>query len=135
MKTAEELTERQKKFAEFYFVLNNGTKAAIKAGYAESGAHVEASRAIKNPKVKAYIEELQKERRERIQSRLAGMSEKAAEMMFELATTADSESVRLTTIKDILNRAGYKAVEKLENKNEHSGKITFGFRDPSLKEE
>jgi hypothetical protein len=63
------------------------------------------------------------------------MAEKAAEMMFELATTADSESVRLSAIKDILDRAGYKATDKVEQKNEHSGKITFGFRDPSLKEE
>jgi phage terminase small subunit len=135
VKTTEELTDRQKKFAEAFLELSNGTKAAIEAGYAGAGAHTGASRLLKNVKVKGYLEGLQKERRERIQSRLVGMAEKAAEMMFELATTADSESVRLSAIKDILDRAGYKATDKVEQKNEHSGKITFGFRDPSLKEE
>jgi hypothetical protein len=47
-----ELTERQKKFADFYFELNNGTKAAIKAGYAASSAYAEASRQLKNVKVR-----------------------------------------------------------------------------------
>jgi hypothetical protein len=77
------------------------------------------------------LEELQKERRERIQNRLAAMAEKAAEMMFDLAVNAESENVRLSAIKDILDRSGYKATDKVEQKNEHSGKIEFGFRDPA----
>lgn len=130
MKTYEDLTDKQKKFAEAYFELSKGTQAAIIAGYAEGSAHVEASRLLKNDKVREYIEELQKERRERIQYRLAAMAEKAAEMVFELAVNAESETVRLSAIKDILDRSGYKATDKIEQKNEHSGKITFGFIDP-----
>jgi phage terminase small subunit len=38
VKTHEELTDKQKKFAEAYFELNNGTKAAIAAGYGEKGS-------------------------------------------------------------------------------------------------
>jgi phage terminase small subunit len=98
-----ELTKRQKKFAEAYFELNNGTKAAITAGYGEKGAHAEASRQLKNVKVRAYLEELQKERRERIQNRLSTMAVKAVEMIFELAINAESENVRLTALKDILD--------------------------------
>ena len=77
-----------------------------------------------------YIEELQKVRRERIQDRLAAMAEKAAEMVYELAIRAESENVRLTALRDILDRAGYKATERVEKKNEHYGKIEFGFIDP-----
>lgn len=130
MKTLDNLTEKQKKFAIVYFELNNGTKAAIAAGYGEKGAHAEASRLLKNVKVRDYLEELHKERRERIQNRLAAMAEKSAEMVFDLAMNAESENVRLAAIKDILDRGGYKATDRVEQKNEHSGKITFGFVDP-----
>lgn len=34
------------------------------------------------------------------------MAEKAAEMMFELAMNAESENVRVSALKDILDRAG-----------------------------
>ncbi|MFP7300101.1 terminase small subunit [Neobacillus niacini] len=125
------LSDKQKKFVEIYFELNNGTKAAIMAGYGEKGAHAEASRQLKNVKVRGYLEELQKERRVRIQNRLATIAEKAVEMLFDLAVNGESENVRLSAIKDILDRSGYKATDKIEQKNEHSGKITFGFIDPA----
>jgi phage terminase small subunit len=134
VKFYEDLSDRQKKFAESYFELNNGTRAAIAAGYAVKSAHAEASRQLKNVKVRDYLEELQKERRERIQNRLAAMATTAAEMIFELAQGAESENVRLTALKDILDRSGYKPTDKVENKNEHSGKITFGFIDPAAEE-
>jgi hypothetical protein len=70
------------------------------------------------------------ERIERIQSRLASYAEESVKMM-ELAKSAESESVRVTALKDVLDRAGYKAVDKAESKNEHSGKIVFGFQDPN----
>jgi hypothetical protein len=59
------------------------------------------------------------------------MAVNAAEMIFELAQSAESETVRLTALKDILDRAGYKATDKVEQKNELSGKIEFGFCDPN----
>lgn len=127
----EDLNDKQKKFADLYFELNIGTKAAIAAGYEETSAHVQASRLLKNDKIRDYLDGLHQERRERVQSKLAGMAEKAAEMMFDLALNADSENVRATALKDVLDRAGYKAVDKVENKNELSGKIEFGFVDPT----
>jgi phage terminase small subunit len=127
----DDLTDKQKKFVEAYIELSKGTQAAIIAGYAKGSAHVEASRLLKNDKVRKYIEDLQTERRERIQSRLAMLAEKTAEMLFDLAVNAESENVRLSAIKDILDRGGYKATDKVEQKNEHSGKIEFGFVDPT----
>jgi phage terminase small subunit len=131
VKTIVDLTDKQKKFVEAYFQLSKGTEAAVTAGYAVGSAHVEASRLLKNDKIRNYLEELQKERRELVQNRLAGMAVKAAEMMFELAMNAESENVRVNALKDILDRAGYKATEKVEQKNEMSGKIEFAFCDPA----
>ncbi|WP_223596702.1 terminase small subunit [Neobacillus bataviensis] len=130
MKTFDNLTDKQKKFSEIFLEISNGHKAAILAGYAEIGASQEAYRLLRNPRVKEYIDELEKERRDRIQGRLATMAEKSAEMIFELAMSAESENVRLSAIKDILDRSGFKAPDKVEQKNEHSGKIEFGFVDP-----
>lgn len=57
------LTPRQARFCEEYVVDLNGTQAAIRAGYAESGARSEASRMLTNPNVRDYIEELQSGKR------------------------------------------------------------------------
>ena len=55
------LTERQRRFVEEYLVTLNATAAALKAGYAESGAHVEGCRLLKNPKIQRLISEKRKE--------------------------------------------------------------------------
>lgn len=51
------LTIRQRKFVLEYLIDLNGMRAAMRAGYAESGAHTEASRLLKNPKVVAALNE------------------------------------------------------------------------------
>lgn len=57
-KNADELTERQKLFCLHYVKCFNATQAALKAGYAKSGAHVEGSRMLNNPKIAAEITRL-----------------------------------------------------------------------------
>lgn len=69
------LSSRQEEFARQYIVPTanqiykkltpddvpfNGTRAAIRAGYAKNGAHVTASRLLKNHKVQAYMSQVQK---------------------------------------------------------------------------
>ena len=54
------LTIKQKKFADEYIISGNATEAYKKAGYKYSSdnmASVEASKLLRNPKVKSYIEE------------------------------------------------------------------------------
>lgn len=130
----EDLTEKQRKFAEFYLELNNGTKAAIAAGYEENSAHVAASRLLKNDKVVDYLESAREARKKAINDKLAKYAEDAVILLYDLARTSDSDSVRLQAVKDIMDRAGYKPTEKVENKNEHSGKIEFSFTDPNVEE-
>lgn len=130
----DEINEQQMLFVEHYLKLNNGTLAAIKAGYAESGAHVQASRLLKNAKIRDYIEELRTERREAIMNKLANMAADALTVVYDLAMSEDApEAVRLQASKDILDRSGYKPIEKRENKETLDGKIEFGFVDPTAK--
>ena len=57
-----ELTERQKRFCEEYVIDLNGTQAAIRAGYSESGASVEGTRLLANANVKSLIDKLKAEK-------------------------------------------------------------------------
>jgi len=56
-KERQKLKGRQKRFVKHYLIEPNATKAAISAGYSENGAEVTGCRLLKNPKVKAAIEE------------------------------------------------------------------------------
>lgn len=62
-KTYSGLTEMQRKFCEEYLEDLNGTRAAVRAGYASKGANNQAAQLMRNPKIKAHIEELIEERR------------------------------------------------------------------------
>lgn len=55
------LTARQKAFCQYYVELNNGTQAAIKAGYKETTAPEQASRLLKKDNVHQEIRQLQQE--------------------------------------------------------------------------
>jgi phage terminase small subunit len=57
------LTARQARFVEEYLIDGNGTAAAIRAGYAAAGAHVTASRTLRDPKVAERIRVAQAETR------------------------------------------------------------------------
>lgn len=59
-------TERQRRFIEFYCLdPSNGTRAALRAGYSERTAHVEASYALRNPHITAAIATVMNARIER----------------------------------------------------------------------
>ena len=51
------LTEKQKKFADYYIELGNATQAAIKAGYSSKYANTNASKLLQNTTIKEYIQE------------------------------------------------------------------------------
>lgn len=51
------LNEKQKRFADEYLIDLNATQAAIRAGYSPRSAAEQASRLLKNAKVRAYIDE------------------------------------------------------------------------------
>lgn len=51
------LTPKQRRFVEEYCVDLNGTQAALRAGYAPKNAAVQAHYLLRNPKVRAVIDE------------------------------------------------------------------------------
>lgn len=61
-----ELNDRQELFCQEYLVDYNATQAAIRAGYAEESAGVQACRLLKNDKVLSRVRALQAEQTERL---------------------------------------------------------------------
>lgn len=59
-------TAKQQMFIDEYLVDLNGTQAAIRAGYSEKTAGVQASRLLANVNIRARIEELKKTRADRL---------------------------------------------------------------------
>tara|TARA_R100001530_G_C4252203_1_gene138139 strand:- start:221 stop:589 length:369 start_codon:yes stop_codon:yes gene_type:complete len=99
------LTEKQDKFIETYVLTGNATKAAVVAGYSEKTAKVKGSQ------LKSQLQsEIQKE----TQKILADKIPSSIKWLTDLAESAESESVRLGAIKDILDRAGLKPIDKIE---------------------
>jgi len=55
------MTEKQKKFCDYYIELADATKAAIKAGYSEKTAYSIGSENLRKPELLKYIEQRQEE--------------------------------------------------------------------------
>lgn len=51
------LTPKQQRFADEYLIDLNATQAAIRAGYSPKSAEQQGSALLRNPKVRAYIDE------------------------------------------------------------------------------
>ena len=102
------MTEKQDRFIETYVLTGNATKAAVAAGYSEKTAKVKGSQ------LKAQFQnEIHKE----TQRIIADKVPSSIKWLTELAEGVESESVRLGAIKDILDRAGLKPVDKIETTN------------------
>lgn len=84
------LTDKQRRFCEEYVIDLNGTQAAIRAGYSESGARVEGVRLLSNANVKYYVDELQREK-------LSGTKITANMVIEELGKIAFSDLRELMT--------------------------------------
>lgn len=54
-------------FANEYIIDLNGNQAAIRAGYSEKTARIQASKLLSNPNISARIEELKAERMQRVE--------------------------------------------------------------------
>jgi len=81
-------------------------EAAAEAGYAEGeSGRVTASRTIRLPHVQQYMQQ-------QVQQVLGLSATTAAKRLLDLTSGARSEYVQLEAAKDILDRAGYKPVER-----------------------
>ena len=113
------LTPKQDAFCDEY-VANGGkgTAAAKAAGYAEASAHVEANRLLKNPLI---LQEIYK----RTAIAIGASAPKALAQIIGLSSTAKSDYVKLEASKDLLDRAGLKAPERVDHRLDGELKISI----------
>ena len=103
-------TEKQEAFIEAYCLTGNAAKSAEMAGYSEK-ASKQKGYSLK----KQFSEEISEKTREMMLDAVPGVLAK----LHELMETSSSDAVRLGAIKDFLDRAGLKPVDKVEQKVSH----------------
>ena len=96
------LNARQKAFCEYYVASGNATDAAIKAGYKEKYAGVNADKLLKNTNISKYIKEITEEH---TNNRIA----KAEEILEFLTATLRGE----VTEEVVVGGFGKSATEKI----------------------
>ena len=101
-------TSKQETFIEQYALTGNAAKAADIAGYTHAK---QRGYELKNQ----FSREIEERQRKMIQDCVPG----ALAQLNELAQNAESESVRLGAVKDVLDRAGLKPTEKIKQEISH----------------
>ena len=101
------LTKKQKTLVDTIVALGCSIKeASAKFGYAEGEAgRVTASKTLRLPHVQEYMQQM-------VRQSIGLNATIASRKVLVLASSAKSEYVQLEASKDILDRAGYKPVEK-----------------------
>jgi len=93
----------------------NGTQAAIAAGYSEKSAYSQASRLLKSVEVQQYLNNTQQSINKDLRMMFAEDAVKAYGVLvsvMEDPLTPPKE--KISAAKDILDRAGYKAVDRIQ---------------------
>ena len=103
-------TEKQEAFIEAFCLTGNAAKAAEMAGYSDK-ASKQKGYALK----KQFAEEIAEKTRDMMRDAVPGVLAKLHELMEECS----SDAVKLGAIKDFLDRAGLKPVERVEQKVSH----------------
>lgn len=104
------MTERQKKFAEYYAQCGNTVQSAIKAGYSEKYANARAHEMLENVGVAEYIRELSEKAQD---ERIMTARERQA-ILSDMAKDAQNElSDRIRAI-DTLNKMTGEYVTKVQ---------------------
>ena len=108
--------DRYRKFViEYFNGGGNQTQAAINAGYSPRSAYMQGSRLMKNDKVKKLMEEYKADIYGNLRTRMAAGAVKAYDAILSIATNPQADDRdRLAAAKDIMDRAGYKPVDKTE---------------------
>ena len=110
----------QEKFVDHFCLTGNATQAAIEAGYSQKTAKQQGHR-LKNQLGQAIEEKIKK--------LLLAKIPLGINWILELAESSQSDSVRLGAVKDLLDRAGLKPIERIEQTN-----VENKSRDEILKE-
>ena len=99
------ITPQQQKFIDYFALTGNASQSAVDAGYSEKTSR-QKGHELKNLYRSEIVKATQKLLTDQVPAGLRWLS--------ELAESAESESVRLGAIRDLLDRAGLKPVERVE---------------------
>ena len=116
-----DITKKQKDFADALIETGNGTQSALKA-YDTDSVNVAkniASENLTKPNVIAYLE---------------SMAPRASQRIVELSNQEENLTVSLGASKDILDRSGFKPVERTESVNVNVD-VTMTQREKELIQE
>ena len=100
------LTEQRKQFVEAYCRVGNGTLAAKEAGYKDSPSLVNQASKLKR--------ELSAEISVELRSSFMNAAPKALSILMDLAENSASDSVKFQASKDLLDRAGFRPIDRRE---------------------
>ena len=100
-----ELSEQRQVFVQEYCRLGDHVEAARRAGYSEKTLNNQACKLKR---------ELSGEIESELRFNFVSHAPNALRILTELAEYSNSDSVRLQAARDLLDRAGYKAVERRE---------------------
>lgn len=104
------LTRKQDTFIEAYVANGgHGTQAAKDAGYAEKSAHVESCRLLRNPLI---VQEIYR----RTTLAIGASVPRAFRTIERLSSEAKSEYVQLEASRDLLDRVGLRAPERIDHR-------------------
>jgi phage terminase small subunit len=123
---ANRLSPREFRFVEYYSSGKMTAKEAyLKAGYKNTLSTTSASQLLQKPRIRQAIDDRLAEFRKTMEDKIIGNAEDALDNELFLMTSAESEMVRLRASQDVLDRAGFKAKDKVE----HSGSVDLTWRD------
>ncbi|MEQ8710235.1 MAG: terminase small subunit [Rhodospirillales bacterium] len=112
------LTAKQAKFVEEYCIDQNGTQAALRAGYSEKTAYSIASENLRKPEISAVILERMAEHRARCESSIDGLTRK----LWDICTAAMHRNQNSAAVQAVM------AIARLHgflNKDANNGELGF----------
>lgn len=119
------LTERQKRFAEYYAQCGNTVQSAISAGYSEKYANSDACKILENPRVAEYIRQLTEKAQD---SRIMTAKERQITLSDIAKETEYEPSDRIRAI-DVLNKMTGEYLVKVEADVETDLNIHIDYGD------
>ena len=111
------LIEQRKYFLEAYFRPGCGTLAAREAGYKDSPSLVNQASKLKR--------ELSAEISEELRSSFMNAAPKALSILMDLAENSASDSVKFQASKDLLDRAGFRPIDRREEMRPQRTMVEF----------
>lgn len=133
-------TRQQKNFVDNYLKLRkkNQTQAAVDAGYSPKSASSQAYQLLQNPIVLEYLEKREKQLEKELKREFFFDAIDARRVLSEVVNNPDSKDAdRINAAKDLLDRAGYKAVDVHEiqaNVNTNADGLTDAELEERIKE-